>query len=57
VNPFLTMAIVWVSVTVAVSVGIVITQSATPLWALIIPACISYSSKPNEKEEEKEEEQ
>lgn len=44
-------ALVWVSCAVAVSVGIVVTGSMAPLFALIIPACMSVSSGAQEDEQ------
>jgi hypothetical protein len=37
-------AFAWVATAVAVSMAIYITRSASPLWAMLIPACISFSS-------------
>jgi hypothetical protein len=42
-------AFIWISVAIAISVGVYVSKSATPLWALLIPACISVSS--GDKEE------
>lgn len=36
-------AFAWIATAVAVSVGVYITKSASPLWALLIPAGISFS--------------
>lgn len=38
-------AIVWVSCSLAITVAIYITKSASPLWGLIIPTLIRYSEK------------
>jgi hypothetical protein len=39
----------WISTAIAISVAIFVTKSASPLWALLIPACISFSSGDKEK--------
>lgn len=36
-------ALIWVSVATAVSVGIITTGYLSALWALFIPAFVSYS--------------
>ena len=38
------LAIIWVSVAMAVSVSCYITQSAAPLWAFLIPAMIGFKT-------------
>ena len=35
--------LIWVSVSVAVTTGIIVTHSLWPLWAFLIPACISFN--------------
>jgi hypothetical protein len=40
-------AFVWISCALAISTAIYITKSANPLWALLIPACISFKSSEN----------
>jgi hypothetical protein len=35
--------LVWISIGLAVSVAVFVTKSASPLWAFLIPACISFS--------------
>lgn len=42
-------ALAWISTGLAVSIGIYITKDVAPLWAMLIPACISFSSDNNEK--------
>lgn len=40
-----TYALIWISVSFAVSVAIVSTGSLVPLWALLIPTLINLSYK------------
>ncbi|WP_154657910.1 hypothetical protein [Fictibacillus gelatini] len=40
-KPTTAYALIWLSVAIPVSVGIIVTKSLVPLWALIIPGCIS----------------
>lgn len=37
-------AIVWIACSIAISTGIIVTENLTPLWALLIPAMISFST-------------
>lgn len=41
---YLAYGLAWLSTGIAVSVAIWITKSATPLWAMLIPALISITS-------------
>lgn len=36
-------AFTWIASAIAISVASYVTKSATPLWALLIPACLSLS--------------
>jgi len=38
-------AVAWASTSVAVGVGIYITKSAWCLWALLLPACLTFERK------------
>jgi hypothetical protein len=44
-NIAIAYALIWISVSVAISVGILVTGSLMPLWAFVLPALISVSSK------------
>ena len=43
-------SMMWISVSLAVSVAVYITKSAAPLWTFLIPAMIRVSSDDNKKE-------
>lgn len=45
-------ALAWLSTGIAVSIAIYITKSASPLWAMLIPCCISIEHKNITTEEE-----
>ncbi|NIK10898.1 hypothetical protein [Alkalibacillus almallahensis] len=38
-------ALIWLSCSIAVSTGIIVTGSLMPLWTLVIPALISVDVK------------
>ena len=38
-------AMIWLAAALAISVAIFVTKSATPLWALFIPAFVSMEAK------------
>ncbi len=38
-------ALIWIAVSVGVSVGIIVTKSLAPLWTFIIPALIRVNSE------------
>lgn len=40
-------AFTWIATAVAISVATYVTKSAIPLWALLIPACLSLSHGDN----------
>ena len=42
-------ACVWIATSASVGIGILVTKSLTPLWAMIIPAMVSVSSKSADK--------
>lgn len=44
-------AIMWISASVATSIGLFITENANCLWALLIPTFVSYNSGSKNKEE------
>lgn len=47
----------WVAASAAIAFAVYVTQTATPLWALLIPAMVEYSSNSScECESEEEEE-
>lgn len=51
-------AFVWISSATAISVGVYITKSAEPLWALFIPGLVSFHTEDKDEKEktgEKEE--
>lgn len=37
--------LVWLSVCITVSIGIIVTEKLTPMWFLLIPALISFNTK------------
>jgi hypothetical protein len=41
---YLAYGLAWLSTGIAVSVAIWVTKSATPLWAMLIPGCLSISN-------------
>ncbi|MCO4850563.1 hypothetical protein [Bacillus vallismortis] len=42
-----TYAVIWISTALAASVGIIVTKSALPLWALFIPMIIPFPKDKN----------
>ena len=40
----------WLATGIAVSIGIFTTKSASPLWAMLIPCCISLSTKDDKED-------
>ena len=42
---WISYGLVWLSVSMAVTIGIYVTKSLTPLWAMLIPLMVSVSSK------------
>lgn len=38
-------AMTWIATAVVVSVAILVTKSAFPLWGMVIPLCINMSSE------------
>ena len=49
---WIAVAAVWISVALAVSVGIYFTHSMHCLWFMLIPTCISFKSSDNKEENE-----
>ena len=43
-------SMMWISVSLAVSVAVYTTKSSAPLWTFLIPAMIRVSSDDNKKE-------
>ena len=43
--PFIAYSFAWIATGFAVAVGIYITKNAGCLWAMLIPALISFSTK------------
>jgi hypothetical protein len=41
-------AIIWISCSIAISIGIIVSKSLMPLWAFLIPTLISVESKEGE---------
>lgn len=48
-NIWFAIAMIWVSMSIAVSIAMYITKSATPLWAMIIPTFLDISIGEDEK--------
>lgn len=44
-------ACAWLGTAIAISVGIIVTESAWCLWALLFPACLGTKSKSNNESE------
>lgn len=51
---YFSYGLAWLSTAIAVSVGIYITGSAWCLWAFLLPASISISSKSSDNEDKEE---
>ena len=43
--PWVFMSVVWASSCTAIGYAVFVTKSASCLWALLIPACIGFTSK------------
>jgi hypothetical protein len=43
--PYIAYAFAWIATGIAVAVGIYFTKDANCLWAMLIPAMISFSTK------------
>ncbi|MCY9377345.1 hypothetical protein MOF34_20290 [Bacillus sp. T17B1] len=46
-KPTTPYAVIWISTALASSVGIIVTKSALPLWALFIPMIIPFPKDKN----------
>jgi hypothetical protein len=40
-------AFIWISCAIAISTAVIVTHRLSPLWALLIPAMISFKSSDN----------
>lgn len=47
---YIAYGMAWLSTSIAVCVAIYITKSAMPLWAMLLPACISLKTSKDDKE-------